>query len=662
MTPFEMNTLKQKTDLEYANFIVRHLLKETPRFPKAFMAVSETEKPVLGDIWFWSDDNAKVLDLLGTPNIWRNNREIIPPILDFLSEMSEDALILRRISAPRLEDVTQPGGPVTYTHGLLDVVSRPDKGEVSLGMRFHDGRTARNVVLAGNYVSFSYRGIRYKVGVDKNIVSSRVEKSPDKVVFVWVADVIIDRLPAIGPKKRIGSITYTTTVHINTVIATVEAAFEIDAGETVSDVVLTFGFDELSPSKNDVRYESIKIVKAGRPDPISETGNLKRGLDATGANYWAVVQDSHLNGFALAVHSLPREGSPIHRLVGKRNPDQTLHRVVSEHRFEGRQSGARLVAGEYKIITSGGFYNRPEVYSKMFSKAIAGLSNMEAPIDYSVSYDYGAEVKAYSRCFASLTEDSTLSQDRNLKEFLHDRVNYFHAAYDEFFIEEAKSKRAAMFSRSVSFMAFATKDMIKATGEQKYRDALRNYCEIIQTFERRNAGVDGQLQSGFLMGQENDALPYPDCHGSCLVSLIYGTVYLKEKKWLESIHLGFRSYRLDTMLIEYFGGSKQDIVGVDFELKNGSHRTMDTFWNFNGALTLRAIVALRTAPDPFLRRIWIHHAQRLTLFEQVIRDRLVSSHRLRGDAAEIVSSTLSAETNSETQPWAALALTGQGDW
>ncbi|MBO6756317.1 MAG: hypothetical protein JJ902_08325 [Roseibium sp.] len=626
------------------------------------MAVSETEHPVLGDIWFWSDDNAKVLDLLGTETVWRNNREVVPQILSFLTDMSEDALILRRIAAPRLEKLARSDGVAAYTHGLLDIGARPERAEVSLGMRFHDGRTARNAVLGRHYVSFSFGGIRHSVPVGKAIVSSRIEETPDHVVFVSVAEIVVDRVPGIGPKKRIGTVTYSTTVRINTVIAEIEAEFQIDPGVSVSDVVLAFVFDELSPSKNDVRYESIKLVRAGCSEPEAESGNLRKGLDAAGADYWAVVQDSHLSGFALAVHCLPKAGSPIHRLVGTRNTTGTLRTVASEHRFSGRHAGARLVAGEHKIITSGGFYNRPEIYARMFAEAITRVPGLQAPIDYSVSYDYGAEVKAYSRCFASLTKDCTLSSDPAMKAFLQDRVDYYHHAYNALFIEPAQSRQAALFSRSVSFMAFAYTDMIKATGETKYRDALRACCDIIMTFERRNSGVAGRPQSGFLMGQENDALPYPDCHGSCLLTLIYGTVYLREHKWLESIHLGFSAYRLDTMYIEYFGGSIQDLVGVDFELQNGRQRTMDTFWNFNGALTLRAIVALRTAPDPALRRIWVHQAQRLTLFERAIRHRLASSQRVRGETTEIVSSTLSAETNSETQPWAALALTGNGDW
>ena len=654
--------MPSRTDLDYANFIIQYLLKKTPKFPRELVAVSETENPILGDVWYWSDDNAKVLDLLGTQNVWRNNRSVIPQILSFLDEMSEGALILRRIAAPRLENVMRPEGGMAYTHGLLDIIGYPEKGEVSLGMRFHDGRTARNAVLGGNYVSFSHGGTRYNVSVSRNIVSSHHEERSDHVTYVWIADISARQFGGIGRSRRIGVLTYKVTVHINSVIADVDVTFELDPGVSVSDIVLTFGFDKLSPIKNDVRYESLKIVKAGQAQREVAAGGLRRGVDAAGADYWAVVQDSHLSGFALAIHNLPRAGSPISRLVGRRNTNGTLHQVVSEHSFNGRHSGGTFTAGEHKIITSGGFYNRPEVYASMFAKAIRDRSGFQAPIDYSVSYDYGAEVKAYSRCYASLSKDATLSLDPELKDFLRSRVDYYHDIYYEFFIEPAKIKQATIFSRSISFMAFAYTDMIRATGEQKYRDALRLCCEIIEKFERRNTGVAGNLQSGFLMGQESDALPYPDCHASCLLSLIYGTVYLGETKWLESIHLGFQAYRIDTVLVEYFGGTQEDLVGVDFKLANGKHRTMDTFWNFNGALTLRAITALRTAPDPNLRRIWIRLAPRLTLFEQVIRHRLMSSHRLRGEAVEIVSSTLSAETNSETQPWAALALAGHEEW
>ena len=48
-----------------AEFIIRHLYRsfELNNRERLF-AVTETEKLVDGDDWFWSDDNAKVLELL----------------------------------------------------------------------------------------------------------------------------------------------------------------------------------------------------------------------------------------------------------------------------------------------------------------------------------------------------------------------------------------------------------------------------------------------------------------------------------------------------------------------------------------------------------------------------------------------------------------------
>jgi hypothetical protein len=185
---------------------------------------------------------------------------------------------------------------------------------------------------------------------------------------------------------------------------------------------------------------------------------------------------------------------------------------------------------------------------------------------------------------------------------------------------------------------------------------LREACDIIATFERQNEAVDGSIQSGFLMGQEHDSLPYADCHSSCLLALVKSTVSLDDPTWLPSIDSGLAAFRVDTVALFFLGSQKQDIVGVDYKLVDGSRRTMDMFWNFNAGLALRLFNALRATEHAGLREIWGRHAARIDMLELLIRHRILKSLRYRDGAVEILSSMLSAETNSETQPWVALAL------
>jgi hypothetical protein len=641
----------------YAEFIFRYLLKSLPAFPGAARAVSETEHPIEGDNWFWADDNAKVLELLGHPSIWAKRPEAVRDILQFLRAMCDGPFIFRRIALPRLVTTRHEGGQAEFLHSLMNVGCDLARGVVSLGMRFHDGRTARNVVMTGNYVRFAHRGRVYTVDVEDNITHHAIERTEAAVRLVWRADIGFARAPFLLQKRRLGTLTYTCTIRANTMFVDFEAALDIDSGIEVSDVVLSFGFDDLSITDNNVRYENIRVAFPDAPAlRHTATGKQRFEIAIDSASYWCVAQRSQISGFALAVHSLPHEGSPIHALKGTCKTPGQLHNLVSEHRFLGMHSGTRLLAGERKIITAGGFYDEPDSYAATLARYSRGVEEATVAIDLSISYDFGAEVKAFARCFRSLAGAAPPVADSALRDELRRIVDHFHAVYQSHFIVPYRNNASAIFSRSVAFMAFAYVDMLAATNDPMYRAALREACEIIMTFERQNEAIDGRMQSGFLMGQENDSLPYVDCHSSCLLALAKSTVLLDEPAWLASIDRGLEAYRVDTIKLFFLGWQKQDVVGVDYRLPDGSRRTLDMFWNFNAGLTLRLFNTLRATRHAGLREVWERHAPRIEALELLMRHRVAHSLRSRDGTIEILSSMLSAETNSETQPWVALAL------
>src|SRR4051794_14126389 len=119
----------------------------------------ETEKPIDGDIWAWTDDNSKVLELFSRPEIWQRHPEATASLLDFMRLMCDGPFIFRRIGLPRLERVEDNGNAGgRWLHTLMHVTADLPAGLLMLGIRFHDGRTASNVYLTGNYVQFRLGG------------------------------------------------------------------------------------------------------------------------------------------------------------------------------------------------------------------------------------------------------------------------------------------------------------------------------------------------------------------------------------------------------------------------------------------------------------------------------------------------------------------------
>ena len=266
------------------------------------------------------------------------------------------------------------------------------------------------------------------------------------------------------------------------------------------------------------------------------------------------------------------------------------------------------------------------------------------------------EVKAFARCYRSLAGATPPVVDPAWRDELRGLVNHYHAVYRSRIIAPFLNNAATIFSRSIAFMAFAYVEMLAATNDPMYRTSLREACDIIMTFERQNPGVDGSVQSGFLMARDDSSLPCVDCHSSCLLALAMGTALLDEPGWLPGIDRGLAAFRVDTISFEFYGPKKQDVVGVDYRLPDGSRRTLDTFWNFSGGLTLRLFNTLRATTHAGLREVWELHAPRLEALELLMRHRIAHSLRARDGTIEILTSVLSSETNSETQPWVALAL------
>jgi hypothetical protein len=648
--------------IPYADFVISSLLKPLPAGAGAKRAIAETEHPIEGDDWFWADDNAKVLELLAIPAIWRANPDVVADTLHFIERLCDGPFIFRRMAVPRLLTRRNEAGQGDFLHSFMNIQCDLAAGTVHLGMRFHDGRTARNVTFTGNYVRFGCRGTVYTADAEEGIFDHAIEQTSTGIKLVWRSNIMFGkaRFPW-QHRQKLGVLTYTCSIEAHSMFVGLEAALDIEPGLEVSDVVLTFGHDNLSHNDNGIRYETVGAVQGDAATLLSRPQSGQAALAVRGANYWYVAQNSHMAGFAAAVHTLPRDPAQLHTLRGAYNEQDQLHWLVSEYEFPGPQHG-RISAAERKIITSGGFYHLPQLYAETLPRWAQRADAGEPPVDLSISYDYGAELNAFARCYQVLSGDNPPVQDPDLLRQVAGLVERWQDVYRTQFMGPARAGSAKVFSRSLAFAALAYASLLETnsatTGAAGHAEALREACDMILGFERENTAVDGSPQSGFLMGKEEDAMPYVDCHSACLLALARGTALLDEAAWLGSIDRGLAAYRLDTISIFFLGTQKQDIVGVDYLSPNGTRRTLDMFWNFNAGLTLRLFNALRATTHPGLQAVWAKHDGRLSMLEVMMRERIRRSLRPRGAGTEILTSMLSAEGNSETQPWVALGLIG----
>ncbi|WP_431270936.1 hypothetical protein [Dankookia sp. P2] len=614
----------------------------------------ETEHPTDGDVWAWADDNAKVLELLSHPALWQRFPEETAAILRFLIGMCDGPFIFRRIGAPRLERAAGDDRAGTWLHAMMHVVTDLPAGCVMLGIRFHDGRTARNLYLTGNYVSFRHRGRQYTLDVEEAIGESGTSLQDGCLVATHAGDL---RFLAEGGTLRLGRITYVHRIQAHSMLVRVEAVLELDPEIEVADVTLTIGHDNLSHGENNVHYGRVGLLDAGGTAHVHVAAAAESVvLPAEGATYYGLGQEE-MHGFALGIHTRPLDPDRLRELRLVQHGPGRLHWVVAAYDFPGpHRGGARLAVAEDKLLTAGGFHAEAAAYERLMREAAAALPG-SWPRDLSISYDYGVEINAFAKSYAVLAAGEATAPP-GLAVELKELADRYLDAYRVRFVDGFWRGENTVFSRQIAFVIMAAATLLRTTGEDRYRRDLAALVEVLLQFEQPLPGTKGS-ESGFLMGMRSSRDIHVDCHSAALLALTHAAPFLPDPGIAAAIDRGLGAYALVTGTIEWLGEiRKVDTIGIRWSDDAGASRVSHAFWNFHAGLTLRLFRALRESPDAGLQALHAKHADRLAVLEPLLLRQVVLGTREHADGVEIRSSWLSSETNSETQPWVLLGLLG----
>lgn len=633
-----------------AEFIVRRLYRPLRFGEVDCLAVAETEHPFGGDTWFWTDDNAKVVEFLARPELFRHYRREAEEILGFLRVMCSGPFIFRRVGMPRLLQTGQRDTEVSYDHSLMHLRCDLPRGVVIAGIRFHDNRTVDNLLLHTNCVEFTYRNRKYSLPVENAIDQVAAVLDAHRLELRYSADLYFK------PRRkdlRVGRLSYVYTIDARSMVIKIAATLDVDASADIADVVLTVGHDQLSPG-GEVHYSSLLAKQSGREAlRFTAAAPGRQFFPAQGAEYYSIVQ-GEIAGFALAAHSVPREPGRLGEIeLLVRDPGR-LHFARARYRFDGVCRGRRLVAVEDKMLTAGGFYDQVDDYRRLLQTAGATRMAHQTAIDFSVSYDYGAELNAFAQYFTSISRHNggaaACEATRALFDFYLE--TYFHR-----FVAGHLRRENTIFSRQLAFVILGLITMYRATGSIGYRDRLTQLCEVLLEFEKRFEDVAGASVSGFMMGVHSRRIVFVDCHSAALLALTEAARHIEDTRFAAAIDRGLGSYCIETTKIDWHDGPhKIDVISAAWIDDHGSRHTNAGFWNFHAGLMLRFFAALRKSADPVLQAVAARHRDRIDLFEMLIRRQIELSLTRHADAVEIRSSMLSSETNSETQPWAALGL------
>ena len=302
-------------------------------------AVAETALPIAGDSWFWTDDNAKVLEFLSRPELWQRFPRQTAAILRFVQAMCHGPLIFRRAGPLRLDPADKQGTLSGYRHSLMDVKYDLSRGEVIAGLRFHDERNRDNLLMTGNYVEFTHHRRRFKLGVEPGISDIDARQYGHTLRLSHYGDL---HFQSRRKQLRLGRIGYTYTIDARSMLIEVEVKLEIEPGIAVTDVVLTIAHDQLGR----MRYRTITTDMTSAERPLYRARIPgRRLLNTAGASYY-LIRQPHISGDCFAIHSVSHDSvrfSGIETVVQRWG---RLRLAIARYSFPGSQSGASLVVGE----------------------------------------------------------------------------------------------------------------------------------------------------------------------------------------------------------------------------------------------------------------------------------------------------------------------------
>ena len=634
-----------------AEFILRHMYRPLDLAEGRCFAVPETANPIGGDVWFWSDDNAKILEFLSRPELWHRFPRETGEIIRFLRSMCDGPFIFRRVSQPRLEPTAKQGNVSGYCHSLMQLKYELERGAVVAGVRFHDERNADHLMLSDNYVEFTYRGRRFRRLVDRAIDQVDAAQDGHKLRLRHSSEM---NFAPLWRRRRLGRLSYTYTFDARSMLFEVEAALDVDPRIEVSDIVLTIGQAGLG------YWFYNNIVADSNPPTMPLFRARKPGVavvEAAGGTYYAIRQ-AHTSGDSMAIHSMPREPE---RFCGLETVVETvgqLSRVRARYRFSGPQRGARLIAAEHKLITAGGFYDRITDYAGFMRNARAATAAPQLACDLSISYDYGATINAFAKSFAVCAAGHCPLEAALLTEELQALVDRYLDYYFELYVDRHEQKPNVIFSRELAFVILGVATMCRATGSADYLRRLRQLCEVMLDFEWRFDDLAGDPASTFLMRKDSAGPSCLDCHGSALLALTQAARFISDPRLSAAIDRGLAAYCLETCS----GGAgvlyKLDTISTVAEDNRGNRHSDNAFWNFKAGVTLRLLAALQASPCPEVQAVAARHHDRLGLFTVILQRQIARSIATRGDSLAIRTSCFAAEANSETQPWVMLGLFG----
>ncbi len=640
-------------------FIKANLVKQASLSNGApFLALAETAVRFNDTSWFWTDDNAKAAELLVEPGFYDADPGTANAAMDFVLRMSEGAVIQRRCGPAELRVISTDPAAFRVETAFFIIEGDLTAGVVRHSLRFNDGRTVIAAQHTGNVFSCRHKGRPLTVDVENAVSSHGITVQGRTAVFTHTSTL---RKPRKGwnrgPEVVLGQLTYTYTVSADRPTVALEVTFAPAPGETLEQVILTTAYDQLYFVPG-VDYRALGIRAGGKNVALRGIGDKQTDLHAGPAESTCIAQEGASPGFSYAIHTLMPDGDKLSAIVARGQKHGKLHWVLHRYAMGAVTAAHPVTLREERMLTGGGYYDALEHYATVMRTGAGG-----GDADPSMTYDIGAELNAIAAhiLFARTGQYATPPDAARL-DALTTWFDRHVTRYFDFIRPDEPDALDRVFTRGIGYVVCALDCMVRATADERYRTLMNTGTALILRMLRRE--IMGRDTYGGTFGDTWAGLvPFLDNHSACILALAraawHGTPPGTEPGALgRAAHEGVLGIRLYTGTVDLGNNGHTeayDGIAVLNLPERGVHA--DTgFWNFKTGVTLRALHALEDAGDAGVVPMSEVDRRRIRRRIDLGQDLLTASYRWHGDMLEVLTSVISGETNSETQPWIALGL------
>lgn len=612
-----------------------------PDSPQPEFAIAETKERINNSAWFWIDDAGKTAELLAIPEIRLKHSELADRTLDYILSLSQGAIIHRRSALPDLNLVKNRPDDFLAYNTFFNLSGNLEKGIVCPSIRYNDGRTRIVAEYTGNFIRFKYKNKTYTVDIEDSIKSATIAESPQKIDFSHTSEIQVRQI--IGGPKLVGEVSYVYSLWSSRPSIDLAVLVRIAPGVDLSDVQITTAFDQLSQERG-FKYTNIGVESYFKLSPVDTDSNSS--ITTLPADYLCVFESNCIPGFAYGIHSLLRDNDKVIEIRASGANAGNHHHLYVKYGLGSLAGGQSLSISESRMLTGGGYYKNGPYYRELLWKSSSNDTN----IDPGASYDTGAELNAIAVTILfsvrGLYGEASLSPQK-----MSDLKNWFDrhlSAYVESLELGQIGEPSRVFVRGLAFTIMSLDCMARAYPDQQYKGTMFKLCELLLKLEQP---IDN-AHDGSLFGN-----PELDCQAAALLAICRVSPWrCGDLRYPGAIRRGLRGISLCSAHADPNGQTSFLHTSLKVSDRIDSPQYDTAFWNFKLGLSLRAFAAIKIGLERGFLTLDQNTRNHLDALDSVARIAITPSIKNHGESVEILTSHLSTETNSETQPWVALGL------